>query len=780
MNLKIIFRTLLLFAVGTGYAQETTQTIRGTLTDQDAKAPLIGATVRVLDSTQAKGAITDLNGTFRIENVPVGRVSLLITFIGYEDKVIPNILVTAAKEVILNISMQESVENLEEVIVTAQKNKSEVLNEMATVSARTFSVEETQRYAGALSDPARMVASFAGVTGNAEGNNDIVVRGNSPKGILWRLEGVEIPNPNHFANEGATGGPINALNSNMLDNSDFFSGAFAPEYGNALSGVFDMRFKKGNNVRREYAAGASVFGIDFTAEGPFHEGYSGSYIANYRYSSLQLISELGFLDFGGIPKYQDASFNVELPLGEKNYLSVFGLGGLSSISVDEEDDEGNPLYRGMFDADLGIVGVNHMLFINNNSFLKNSFTAAGTASISDDNLPTESGGFYNVHNTHIKKGTYRLASTYNLKVSARHKLETGIIYSKLTYDAQANAYNFERAQMENTLDDKGESYTLQAFTSWKYRFNKDWTMTSGLHFLQFGLNNSYSVEPRLGIKWDAAKRHSFSAGFGLHSRLESIAIYLAKQVQENGESLTLNRSLKPTKAAHFVLGYDHMINPNTHLKLETYYQHLYDVPVEDDPQSYFSLINSSESYINYALVNQGTGRNYGLELTLERYFHQGFYYMSTLSLYQSLYTASDGVERGSAFNGNYVANLLAGKEFKIGKPEKQRILFVNSKIGLLGGSRYTAIDLEASRELGDVVHDEENPYGKRGDDIFFLNLAIGTRRNKKNTTREFKIDITNLTNHQGIVNEYYIHATGEIQQSPQLPFLPNIVYTFKF
>lgn len=326
--LRLLLVLDLMLYTTTQVSAQNTQTVRGRLIDQDAQTPLIGVTIQVLGSSPIIGSSTDTNGAFKLTNVPLGRISLLATYIGYEDRVIPNVLVSSGKEVVLEISLLESVENLDAVVVAATQ-KSEVLNEMALISARTFSVEETKRYAGALSDPARMVSGFAGVTGNAEGNNDIVVRGNSPRGILWRLEGVEIPNPNHFANEGATGGPINALNSNMLDNSDFYSGAFAPEYGNALSGVFDMRFKKGNNETREYTAGASVFGIDFAAEGPFAEGYRGSYIANYRYSSLQLIADLGFMEFGGIPKYQDASFNVALPLGKNDYLTTFGLGGIS-------------------------------------------------------------------------------------------------------------------------------------------------------------------------------------------------------------------------------------------------------------------------------------------------------------------------------------------------------------------------------------------------------------------------------------------------------------------
>jgi hypothetical protein len=331
-------------------------------------------------------------------------------------------LVTSAKEVILHVTLLESIEKLEAVVVTAQKSKDEVLNEMALVSARTFSVEETQRFAGALSDPARMVSAFAGVTGSAEGNNDIVVRGNSPRGIMWRLEGVEIPNPNHFANEGATGGPVNTLNSNIMDNSDFFSGAFSPEYGNALSGVFDIRFKKGNNERREFAASASVLGVDFTAEGPFKSGYNGSYIANYRYSSLQLLSGLGILDFGGIPKYQDASFNAYLPINKKQFASVFGLGGKSNIEVDEQDENGNNAFRGNMFADLGILGASHTYFFNDRLFIKNTLTGSSTLLKGIDEYTNESYEYYRYANTHMTRSTVRYASLINFKINAQHKL----------------------------------------------------------------------------------------------------------------------------------------------------------------------------------------------------------------------------------------------------------------------------------------------------------------------------------------------------------------------
>lgn len=776
--MKQFFYSLCIMLLSTTvFAQH--QTIRGTILDSDAKTPLIGATVQVLDLEPLIGAVTDFDGNFRLENVPYGRINLLVRYIGYEERVLPNVLVTAAKEVILDIDLTESFEHLEAVVVSATDNH-EVLNEMALVSARTFSVEETQRYAGSFNDPARLVASFAGVNSNAEGNNDIVVRGNSPKGILWRLEGVEIPNPNHFANEGATGGPINALNSNMLANSDFFTGAFAPEYGNALSGVFDMKYKKGNNEQREYTASASTLGLDFTAEGPFKQGYNGSYIANYRYSSLQLLTDLGVVDFTGVPKYQDAAINVSLPAGKHDHFTLFGLGGTSDIAGEEFHDNGDRAYRGNMGSDLGVLGLSHVHFYSDRAFLKSTLAYTGTRLRFTEELVNDLEEYYVIEDTDISKSTLRALSTFNYKFNVRHKLEVGAIFSRLSFNANSETYNYDIDQLETALSDDGASNTLQAFASWKYRMGEDLTLISGLHFMHFTLNESNSIEPRLALRWEASERGAFNVGFGLHSKLDAISTYLARVPNDVGQFSQPNLNLKPSKAAHFVLGYDRQINPQTHFKAELYYQYLYDVPVENDPLSSYALLNESDTYGTVPLINAGSGRNYGLELTYERFFHNGLYYMGNVSLYESLYTANDGIERSTAFNGNYIVNFIGGKEFSIGKPEKDRVMFMNSKVVLLGGGRYTPIDLESSREAGFTIYDEANPLSNRGDDVFFVNFSIGIRRNKGNTTRELKLDANNITNNQALVREYYIQPTEELEKSYQLPMIPNLVYTFKF
>ncbi|MCB0755344.1 MAG: carboxypeptidase-like regulatory domain-containing protein, partial [Flavobacteriales bacterium] len=326
--LAILFLTVMSSAV---LAQ--TQTIRGVVTDQESRMPIIGAAVVVLGSDPIIGTTTDIDGNFKLPKVEVGRIDLEVTYLGYSPKTFNGLVLQAGKELVLNVQMQEMVVKQDEVVVTAARRKDEVLNTMTTVSARVFSTEEAERYAGTRNDVSRMATNFAGVRGANDATNDIVIRGNSPTGLLWRLEEIDIPNPNHFGNLGSTGGPVSMLNSNVLSNSDFLTGAFPSEYGNGISGVFDLKMRHGNNEKHEFLAQIGFNGLEVGAEGPFSRKSGASYLINFRYSTLALFA-LGGVDFGtgdAIPEYSDLSFKVRIPTKKAGIFSVFGMGGISSI-----------------------------------------------------------------------------------------------------------------------------------------------------------------------------------------------------------------------------------------------------------------------------------------------------------------------------------------------------------------------------------------------------------------------------------------------------------------
>lgn len=787
--MKSIIKTLTLIAltliVLNANATETslqTQTIRGKVIDQDSKTPLIGANVVIINSDPVKGTSSDVDGYFRIDEVHVGRIDLRITCLGYEEKVIPNLLVTSGKEIVLEIELVESLIKIEEAVITANGHKSEPLNEMATVSAKAFSVEETKRYAGSLNDPARMVSGYAGVTGDAMGNNDIVVRGNSPKGILWRLDGMEIPNPNHFAEDGQTGGPINALNSSMLNNSDFFSGAFAPEYGNAYSGVFDMKLRNGNNEKREYSASIGVIGLEATIEGPFNKNYNGSYLINYRYSSLAILDEAGIVDYYGVPKYQDLAFKFHLPTKKAGTFQLLGFGGISNIYQEDFDKEveDSLTRKADFGANVGFAALKHVYPVNNKTFITSYISATGTTNSSDYDKRYSNGDFYRAYTDEYSSSALRASSSINTKINAKHRIKAGITYSDLGYNMLANEDMLGSGTFFTELDADGRAGLIQAYGNWKYRISEDVTLISGLHYMHFLLNNSNSIEPRLGLDWKLNPKQSLSFGFGIHSKVESISTYFAKVENTDGSISTPNENLDLSKSVHYVLGYNNRLGKNLNLKTEIYYQYMYDQAVENDPNSNFALSNIRGGYTNRELVNEGTGYNYGLELTLERFYANNYYFLITGSLYESKVKTMDGVMRNSRFNGNYAANILIGKEWKVGKASKNKTLGVNTKLSYIGGHRYTPIDLDESRIEGYTVYQEDKFFANKADDIFILNASLTYRRNREKTTHELKLDVQNATNNKAFVTQWYDDMTGEIEHGYQLPIMPTIIYTIQF
>jgi len=791
IKLRLLFTIATAFLVISQLASISTsaadlhQMVRGKITDSDSKTPLIGANIIVINSEPLLGGSTDANGFFRIDKVPVGRVSLSITCIGYEEKVISNLLINSAKEFVLEIDMTESVVRMDEIVISAnQQNKNEVLNEMALVSARQFSVEETKRYAGAFNDPARMVSAFAGNNTAAEGNNFIIVRGNSPKGVQWRMEGIEIPNPNHFADEGSTGGAINALNSNMLSNSDFFSGAFPADYGNAFSGVFDMRLRNGNNENREYAFSVGVLGTDVSLEGPFKKGGQASYLINYRYSTLAILDDLNIVDFGGVPKYQDLSFKLHFPTQKAGTFSLFGLGGKSHILEDTRDEENEELIleKGDWKADMGVVGLNHRFLFNNNTYLESSISIArhGSGGTGEE-LDDSNDQFRTYYDGSFSNYTAKYMSTLHHKFSAKHKLQVGVIYDRKFYSYFSDVFHEEEDALVREQDSKGNTGLYHGFASWKYRITEDLTAVSGMHLMGTEINQETSVEPRFGMQWAFAPNQSLSAAFGVHSKMESLINYYAINADDPEHPTMHNKNLGFSKARHYVLGYNNMLTKELLLKAEVYYQDLYDVPVEDDPISSYSLINSVQGYTTRRLVNRGTGNNYGIEVTLERYFDHNYYFLLSSSLFESKYTALDGIERNSRFNVNYLGNLLIGKEFQLSTGNnKNKVLSINARFSIAGGRWYTPVDLEASRDAGYTKLYEDMAFTEKGDDIFTGNLAISYRINNRSTSQELKLDIQNFINNAAKLDQWYNSTTDELEYSTQLPLLPVLMYTLQF
>lgn len=749
------------------------QTVKGRVVDTESQQPVIGANVIVTSVTPILGGVTDTEGNFRIEKVPVGRHSFKITSIGYDDAFVQEINVGSGKEVELNIKLTESFRSLNEVVVKAQKENGAPLNDMVSVSGRSFTVDQTKRFAASVNDPARMAMSFAGVAATDDGSNQLIIRGNSPKGMLWRMEGVEIPNPNHFAQEGASGGGISALSANVLGNSDFLTGAFPAEYGNATSGVFDLKLRKGNNEKREYAMQAGILGLDFAAEGPIGPKGGASYLANYRYSTLSVLNKIGVnLNGDASIDFQDGAFKVYIPYDDKVVVSVWGLGGISTSKVNDDD------WNETFKSNRGMVGVNYLRYINSKSYMENIVSYSATS---------QTGDFYdkNTDATYQQKfvnQALRLSSLYNCKLNARNTMRLGIIINHLDF----NLYDKdnEDGPYEINVDRKGNTQLFQAYAQWKSRLTPTVTLNAGLHGMLLALNNRYSIEPRVGVRWAVAPRSTVSFGAGLHSKTESISTYFAQVKVSDDKTDLLNKNLKLTKSAHLVAGYEFRPSESWRVLAETYYQHHYNIPIGPPNTTtpyllHNSQLNEISGFVSDSLTSDGKGKSYGLELTVEKSLTAGIYLMSTTSLYQSKYTGRDGIERDSRFNGKYVQNLLAGKEWRVGK-SKTNIFAANIKLLAAGGNRTTPVDLEKSREKGRTERDWSRSYSEQLPAYFRTDLRVSYTKNKKRTTSTISLDIQNVTNRLNAFDRYYNKKEDRVKLITQTGMLPILNYRLEF
>lgn len=786
---KMLFRIFLFLTILLplqAFSQTVTQTVRGEVLDNQTQTPLTGAVVVVADSIRLN-SVVDENGRFRIAGVPIGRHNIRFTMLGYRETMIP-VIVSAGKEVVLTVEMEQLVVENEEVVIEADKTKA--VNEMSTVSARPFSIEETQRYAGSLGDPARMASNFAGVQGNNDSRNDIVIRGNSPTGVLWRLNGIDIPNPNHFGSFGSTGGPVSILNNNVLSNSDFMTGAFPAEYGNALAGVFDLRMRNGNNEKHEFMGQVGFNGFELGAEGPLSKKKGASYLLNYRYSSLDLFSKIG-IDFGtggAIPKYQDVSFKLNMPTDKRGVFSVFGLGGRSYVEfLDSQRDTSKvDLYSfsgfdTYYKTYMGAAGVQHAYNFGTKSYGKLTIATSYTSVDAKQDSVTFSTGeitpFYGNRFAQLKlNGNYLLTTKFNSK----NTLKSGIFADQIGYALRDSVLR-HGTTFHKLRDSEGTTWLLRAFTQWQHKFTERLTLNSGVYYQQLTLNQSWSVEPRIGLRWAMTEKQSLSLGSGLHSQMQSIFMYFNETRLPDGSYIQTNRDLDFSRSAHAVLAYDFNFRKDARLKAELYYQHLYDIPYTSTRPQYSGL-NEGADFNNPSidsLVSGGTGRNYGAEITLEKFFSKGYYYLVTASLYESKYTGYDDVERNTVFNGNYTFNALAGKEFQFGKTGKH-VLAVNLKGSWAGGKRYTPIDLAASAVAGDAVYRNDRAYENKYPDYFRTDIKIAYTLNGKKITQQWAIDCANITNHQNVFIETYDPARNAMNTQYQMGLFIIPMYRITF
>lgn len=782
----IVLTTLFTSSVISGEtnAQPTFQTIRGTVINSLTNLPVEGAYIVITSCNPVKHTTSTNSGEFRITGVPVGSHTLNVLHLGYEKEIIPGLVVSSGKELVISIGITEAADTLEAAKTIYSHRKDQPLNKMAIVSSRSFSVDETSRYAGGLNDPARLVTSFAGVSGGDLQDNAISIRGNTPKSVLWRVEGAAIPAPNHFSGGTVAGGGfVSILSNQMVSNSDFLTGAFPAEYGNAISGVFDIKMRTGNNQKHEHTVGISTVGVDLSSEGPVFGKNRASYLFNYRYSTMGLLTKARVLKEEQIPTFQDFAYKVTVPINRFGSVNIWGIAGKGNTLEPSSNDSltwKTQSDRIGYDWDNVVYahGINHRYFGTS------SYSMFTSAVISkkyddfnfvrlDDNL-TES-SYLNIKEKEVK---YNISHTSSLRVSQILQLKAGVDLSYIKYnnDIWSNKSEYDPSTYSKAIEGDGSTLYIGSFVNGYCKASNNVVLNAGIHVNYFEMTKDYNIEPRIGLRWEVNRSHNLSAGFGMHNQIEPLKIYLVKS-EDSSNGGYPNKDLGLTKANHFILAHDWKISEYKRLKTELYYQQLSDIPGIAD--SSYSLINYKQEYaFRERLSNNSSGYNMGIEITFERFFNNKFYYMANLSLFDSKYRADDNILRNTRYNKNVLFNLLGGKDFSFQKNRK--VLSLNLRLSYTGGERYTPVSHDESINKREAVFDYSRAFESKYPADLFTDISISLRFNKKRYSSVLSAQIKNALANKTRRGTIFNLKTGRLEEDTYTVVVPVIGYKIEF
>ena len=777
------------------------ETLRGTVKDAITGEPLIGATVKIVELENA-AAIADIDGKYQINLSKGGRYTIEANYVGYEPSVTKEILISGAKEVVLDITLRENSTELKEVVVRPRVNKEATVNPTVLTGGVMLSMEEASRFAGGYNDPARLVMSFAGVSGEADGSG-LSIHGNAPERMQYRIEGVEVFTPNHFNDLWNAGyGLVSALNSNVIGNSDFFTSTFNANYNNALSGVFDVKMRPGNNTKYENILQIGTVSEELTLEGPISRKHNSSYIVNYRYGFTSLVDKLGLVDTDGSHmSFQDFSWKLNFPTKRAGTFSVFGLGFIDT-NWDERmkiKDTHSAYDASDNDSKLAqlLAGVSHKILLGN------KWTWRSTLA-------------YNMQ--HIKADEYY----YGLK-----RDENDVLIYPLEYEEPEKKYLFSKqkinedriifnTELSKQVNDKwltqfGGEYshrffnlvyrsadrlyapveTMKDITNMKddtglasvfwqnlYKFNDHLSATAGISANYFLYSKKYSVEPRVSMKWDPNEKNSFALGYGLHSMVEKLDAYFYR----DDDGKLVNKDLGLTKAHHFQATYMYKFNSNLTLRANAYYQYGFNTPVGIDGSTY-CVTNRYFNFTDEPLVNKGNTRNYGADITLEHYMSHGFFGQTNISLYRSQYRGVDKVWRNQMYDRRFMFKILGGKEWIIGK----NVLNVSAKYSIQGGLRYTPIDVDqmnANIDAG-IVNDEpiykdNEAFTKHFKPTGIIDLTVSYKINKKRVSHTIAFEGLNILGTDTPMFQRFDLGTRQVRIDKGGISLPNIFYRLDF
>ena len=757
--------TLVLFLISTICFSQNTQTIYGTVVDKDTRQAIIGASINIEGSDPIIGTVSDENGSFTLKNVPIGRHALRCQYIGYSVFLSEGFIVNSVKENFIEIGLVEEAILIDGVVVKGLRYGNEPINEASVVSTRSFSVEETERIPAGANDPGRMALAYPGVQqGKDDSENDIIIRGNSSFGMLWRLEGIDIPNPNHFARPGTSGGGITVFSAQLLDRSDFSTGAMPAEYGNAISGAFDVHLRPGNKEAKNHRVKIGVLGLDFATEGPIKKS-KASYLVNYRYSTLSILNQFGFNLVGERVDndFQDLSFNVSIDgKNPSTQFNLFGMGGLSEehyrpVAEPEERsyETSNHWEDRIQGSNMGLVGFNFTKLIDETAYVKWVGAVMGSEIFRSYDTLSLSDARFRYNTQEYLDNRISTAVTFNKKLASGIKLKTGLIAHQIFYrffkETAPRKTTSDITNPDNqrsiSIDGDGNTQTVQAFVQTNKQINNKLSINAGIHFLLLGLNGKSSIEPRLSLKYQMNEQHNFSLAYAELSKALPFGAYFYNYHDSiSNQLIRPNEDLPFVKATHLIASYNYFTKSQLRLSIEGYYQGLRNVLVaSEEREEPYWMLNAQQDVPEFLVNPEGTGLNYGVDVALEKFFTNQLYFLFTGSRFESKFTLPDGRSFNTRFGTKWASTFTIGREFNF---KKGSVLQLGTRILYNGGFRYTPLDVNASLEQGSYIADYSRSWEEQVNPYFRIDTRVSYRYNKPKFAGIISLDIQNVMNKQ--------------------------------
>lgn len=754
-----IFRWFLLFVSINAFAQNT-QVVKLSFVNQQTKLPIAGLNVQI--TKYALSSTTDHQGEVRFEQVPLGRFEVEASSVEYGKHIFKELLLEHSRQFVLSLELQPIAQELQAIEVNSGSSRN-----TAMMSVESITNEQIMRFPATFFDPARLAMTFAGVANINDQANNVSVRGNSPDFVQWRLEGVEIVNPNHLNNAGtfadkpaAAGGGTNILSAQMLGKMDFLSGAFPSSgYANALSGVFDMNLRNGNNEKYQHVIQAGLLGLDLSSEGPISKKSGSSYLFNYRYSFTGLLTQAG-VNFGGEAIiFQDIAFTLNFPTKKLGTFTFFGMGGTSANEFKPDEDSSTwetskDLSSVDFYGRMGLIGMKHSAKV-----FKNWNLRTVVVNSAQESLRNQYSGNQNIDYDYSARNytSFNVSATGN--VGKLFGLNAGVSGSHQYYKNNFINSSLRFYALDNTL--------VQPYVKVSNRYRSRLNYTLGFISPYYSLSGSQYMEPRLSANYQLSAKHQIKAAYGLHSQgLTTRAVF--EQME-----------FKPHRAHHFTLGYQFNVDEKQSFYTEVFYQNLFNLVRIDSV--YLSTLNGTElgnfTDAVYTVGQKNQGRNYGIELNYKRYLDKGFFALANATFYKSQFKAFDNKFYNTRFAGNYIYNLTLGKEWE---NRSGRILGLNGRVNWVGGFRDYSIQYLDVDQRRYVYYDVLSPLVVKYDDYFRVDLRAYIKRTKKRGSETISLDIQNATGRKNAGQNYYDVFLQQVAQRKQLGLIPMINYRWEF